>query len=92
MRFPQEKGFNMIHKLLPLTLAVCLAGPALASDSLKLDADTEAQIRTTLTEDGYDVRKIEVEDGMYEAYATKDGHKYEVFLDASLTVVKIEED
>ncbi len=82
----------MIRRLLPLALAATLAVPALASDTLKLDADTEARIRAALTEDGYDVRKIKIEDGMYEAYATKDGHKYEVYLDASLEVVKVGED
>lgn len=82
----------MIRILTPLALAATLAMPAFASDALKLDDATEAQIRTTLTEDGYDVRKIQVEDGLYEAYATKDGHKYEVYLDASLKVVKVEKD
>lgn len=87
-----NKVCDMIKKLLPLALAAALAGPALASDYAKLDADKEAQIRATLTEQGYEVRKVQVEDGMYEAYALKDGNKYEIYLDAALKVVKVEED
>lgn len=83
---------KLLPTLLPALLATTLALPALASDTLKLDAETESQIRATLTADGYEVRKIEIEDGLYEAYAMKDGHKYEVYLDAALKVVKVEED
>lgn len=60
--------------------------------SLSLTDETTAQIRTMLAEQGYEVGKIKIEDGMYEAYARKDGNRYEVFLDSAFNIVEIEED
>ena len=45
-----------------------------------------------LTEQGYEVAKIKIEDGMYEAYAKKDGKRYEVFLNGDFEIVEIELD
>lgn len=50
------------------------------------------QIRTLLTEQGYDLQKVEMDDGRYEAYALKDGVRYEIDLSRDLTVVKTEID
>ena len=75
---------------LALTLA-SLALPALASDDALPEA-TKAKIRATLTEQGYDVRKIDMEDGMYEAYAIKDGKKLEIYLDADMKVIRTKAD
>ena len=44
-------------------------------------------IEKKLTDMGYEVRKIEMEDGMYEAYALKDGNRYEIYIDVDLTIV-----
>ncbi|SFM60363.1 PepSY domain-containing protein [Shimia aestuarii] len=65
-----------------------------ASDYAKpgLTQETEAQIRTTLSAQGYDVRKIDDEDGLFEAYAMKDGKRHEIYLDADMNIVKIELD
>ncbi|SHJ24635.1 Peptidase propeptide and YPEB domain-containing protein [Palleronia salina] len=78
--------------LTTLLLAGTMAGAAFASSDVKLSDDTTAQIRQILAEQGYEVGKIKIEDGLYEAYARKDGHKYEVFLDADLAVVRTEND
>lgn len=81
----------MRHSLKLLALALALpAAAALASEGTP-NAETQAKIRELLTGQGYDVRKIESEDGQYEAYALKDGKKYEVYLNGKLEVVKIEE-
>ena len=80
------------------TIAVCTAlilpaGAALASgDKIELTEEITQQIRTTLTEQGYDVGKIKIDDGMYEAYAKKDGQRYEIYLNADLETVKTEID
>ncbi|UWQ64016.1 PepSY domain-containing protein [Leisingera caerulea] len=81
----------MRHSLKLLALAFTLpAAAAFASDGTP-GAETQAKIRELLTGQGYDVRKIETEDGLYEAYALKDGKKYEVYLNDKIEVVKIEE-
>ncbi|MDK3017565.1 PepSY domain-containing protein [Pseudodonghicola flavimaris] len=72
--------------LLALTLALPATG-ALASDR-SVPSDTADKIRATLTEQGYEVRKIKMEDGMYEAYVIKDGMKQEIYLDADLKIVR----
>ena len=83
--------FNTRAALLAFALALP-AGAVLASDEVKLTDETQQQIRTTLTEQGYEVRKSDVEDGMYEAYAIKDGKKQEIYLDADMKIVKIKTD
>ncbi len=83
----------MLKKLAaPLAVAIALAGAAQAAGSVELtDANTN-QIRLQLTADGYEVAKIKIEDGMYEAYAKKNGQRYEVFLNGDFEVVKVKED
>jgi hypothetical protein len=51
------------------------------------DQTTQVQIRKKLTAQGYEVRKINTEDGLYEAYALKDGKRFEIYFDAKLNVV-----
>lgn len=72
---------------LVLGLALGLAGlPALASDYERLKPETAAEIRSRLSAEGYDVRKIEAEDGQIEVYAVRDGKRYELYLDRDLNV------
>lgn len=67
-----------------------LALPVIASELP--DAATQAKIKEQLTAQGYEVRKIDREDGMIEVYAVKDGKTYELYLDATLKVVRTKED
>jgi hypothetical protein len=75
-------------KTVLVTAMLGFSAPAFAA---AIPADTEAQIRATLTEQGYEVRKIVMEDGNFEAYTLKDGKKYEVYMDAQLHVVSTKE-
>lgn len=78
--------------VLPAVVIGLLSGAAVASETVTLTDENTTQIRELLTEQGYEVGKIKTEDGLYEAYARKDGKKYEVFLDASFAVVRTELD
>ena len=80
-------------RIITLALAIALGSLAHASDDdMGVDQATLQKINSHLTEQGYDVRKIEREDGLYEAYAVKDGDRYEIYLDSTLEVVKTERD
>lgn len=82
----------MIRTLtLSAALLTATAFGALATDG-HLDATRSAEIKTKLTEQGYDVRKIEMEDGMIEVYALKDGQRLELYLDEQLNVVRTKAD
>lgn len=72
-----------------LSLALT-AGAAFAD--VALTDEIAAQIKQTLTAQGYDVGKIKVEDGLFEAYVKKDGKKFEVFLNEKMEIVKSETD
>ena len=50
------------------------------------------QIATQLAAEGYEVRKIEREDGMIEVYALKGGQRFEIYLDKDLNVSRIKQD
>jgi hypothetical protein len=78
-------------KTLPLIAALALAAPmAHASDDSDkgygLTAEKRAQITERLTSEGYEVRKIEMEDGEIEVYALKDGQRLELYLNDDLSV------
>ena len=85
---------SRIFKTIALSAALALGAGAVSASGqgVVLTPETEAKIRANLTEQGYEVAKIKIEDGMYEAYARKDGKKYEVFLNAELDIVKTERD
>ena len=78
--------------ILPAVLVGAMSAAALASGAVELTDPNTAKIREMLTEQGYEVAKIKIEDGLYEAYARKDGKKYEVFLNADFDVVRTELD
>lgn len=81
-------------RLIPLLFVASLAlpGAAFASPDMALNDDTQAQIRTILEAEGYEVRSIQTEDGMYEAYTTRDGQRFEIYLDASFAIVRTVQD
>jgi hypothetical protein len=64
-----------------------LAAPMAMAES-EVDAATKDKVTADLTAQGYDVRKMEMEDGMLEVYAVKDGKTLQLFLDKDLKVVK----
>ena len=89
------------------TIGVGLAFPlglAAASDSADSPAGkagivgtqagkTAGEIKATLTGHGYEVRKVETEDGELEAYAVRDGKRFEIYVDpATGAVSKVEEE
>lgn len=65
-----------------------LAAPAAFAEGEMIDAATQDKVTTELTAQGYDVRKVGMEDGMIEVYAVKDGKTYELYLDEALKIVK----
>jgi hypothetical protein len=87
---------NRIRTLIAGTaLAAVLALPlSFAAASSKLDGasvgKTADEITASLTAQGYEVKKIKPEDGMLEAYALKDGKRYEVYVNTTTgTVAKV---
>jgi Peptidase propeptide and YPEB domain len=67
--------------------AVLLAAPA-AFASEKIDPAVKDKIAAQLTKQGYDVRKIQMEDGKFEVYAVKDGKTMELYLDDKFNIIK----
>ncbi|MCB1742402.1 MAG: PepSY domain-containing protein [Gammaproteobacteria bacterium] len=86
--------------ILLITLALTGgAGTTLASESRDCGNEPrsswadEAKVEAKLTDMGYEVRRVKVEDGCYEAYATKDGKRFEIYLHpVSLEVVRSKQD
>lgn len=83
-----------MNRILPaaLALAIALPGMALASPDTPVTEETQTAIRTMLEAEGYEVRQIEAEDGMFEAYALKDGERYEIYINAEMQIVRTERD
>jgi len=83
-----------------ILLTATLSAPAIASDSWfesdefecasgpKSEWMSKDDIRQSLTVKGYDVRKIELEDGCYEAYSLKDGKKYEIYVNPTTGAIE----
>ncbi|SEM88547.1 Peptidase propeptide and YPEB domain-containing protein [Gemmobacter aquatilis] len=67
---------------------LALAAPAAFAEGEAIDAAMQEKVTTELTAQGYDVRKVGMEDGMIEVYAVKDGKTYELYLDEALKIVK----
>jgi len=78
----------------PLALLAALglaATPLFASEDDMRRGDVDrAAVTQKLEADGYAVRKIEMEDGLIEVYATKEGARYELYLDRNLEIVNSE--
>lgn len=74
-----------------VAVALALAAPAARAED-DVDAATQEKVTAQLTAEGYEVRKIEREDGLIEAYVVKDGKTMSVFLDDQMNVVKTEEE
>lgn len=68
-------------------LALGLPAAALASGG-GIDEATQQKVRDQLGQQGYEVRKIDREDGLIEVYALKDGQRFEIYLDDQLEIVR----
>lgn len=74
--------------LFSLAAAAAITAPAMAEVAVGATVGhDQAEVRHALTVEGYDVRKIETENGEIEAYALKDGRKFEVHVDAATGAV-----
>ena len=79
----------MARLFFSLALVVGMAFPALAEESV--DATTQDKLTKLLTDQGYEIRRIDAEDGLIEVYALKDGHKLEIYFDKDLKKVEVRE-
>lgn len=77
---------------LVLAAALLVAAPAFATDltmGTELGTSPEA-VKTALTDMGWDVRKLDMEDGMIEAYAVMGKQMAEIYVDpTSGQIVKV---
>ncbi|MCB2144794.1 MAG: PepSY domain-containing protein, partial [Rhodobacteraceae bacterium] len=72
-------------KKIILAAALALSGLSLpVHASSEIDTATQAKVTEQLTAQGYEVRRIDSEDGMIEVYAMKDGKKVELYLNEAL--------
>ena len=79
-----------MRKLILTTAAIFVDLPAFAAE-LSMGAElgkSMDEVKASLASLGYEVRKGEMEDGMIEVYALKDGKRYELYLDAALQIVR----
>jgi hypothetical protein len=74
--------------LFAAAFATLAATATLAFASDGIDPALQAKVTAKLTAQGYDVRKVQMEDGMIEVYAVKDGKTAEIYLNDKLEVVK----
>jgi hypothetical protein len=84
--------------LVALATATMISGTAQASSSYCNEPRSKwmsmDQARASVTKMGYKVRKVEVDDGCYEAYAIDgDGRRMEIYINpVTAAIVKIEQD
>ncbi len=72
----------LIIPALALAMAAATAPSFASDDDVRVDVPrdqwlSEAQLTEKLTSQGYDVRRIKIEDGVYEVYAIKNGQRVE---------------
>ncbi len=79
---------NKLHlSAVAITLSIALA-PAALWASTSLTAEQQTAVTDMLVAQGYQVRKLDQEDGMIEAYVVKDGKRYELYLDSEMKIVR----
>ncbi len=75
------------------TLGLFVSAAAAAVMSGDYVGKTKADIAASLEQQGYEVRRLEEEDGNLEAYAVRDRQRFEIYVDPQTgNVVKIEQD
>jgi hypothetical protein len=67
-------------------MALSLGLPAGAEGTV--DPAMQEKLTAQLVKEGYEVRKVQMEDGLLEAYAVKDGKTHEMYFDKDLKEVK----
>jgi hypothetical protein len=75
-----------------LAIAVLALSASAAFAEVELTPEEKAKIEDMLKGQGYEVKKIKVEDGLYEAYVKKGDEKVELLLNEKLEIVKSEQD
>jgi len=75
-----------------LAIAVLALSASAAFAEVELTQEVKAKIEDMLKGQGYEVKKIKVEDGLYEAYVKKGDEKVELLLNEKLEIVKSEQD
>lgn len=76
-----------------LTVIYAFSAPVLASDfecksGPKSEWMPKEGIVKSLTTKGYEIRKVEVEEGCYEIYALKDGKRLEIFVNPTTGLIE----
>lgn len=80
-----------INLLTALIISTLLPTIAFAGEKLVLNEQVKSDIKSSLESQGYNVGKIKIEDGLYEAYAKKDGKRMEVLMNDKLDIVEIKD-
>lgn len=75
-----------LRTLAAAALLASVASMSLASGTVA--PEMQAAVTEKLTAEGYDVRAVQMEDGMIEVYAIKDGKKLELYLNDAFEIVK----
>ncbi|GAB4266313.1 MAG: hypothetical protein Kow0013_15330 [Pararhodobacter sp.] len=74
-----------------LALALTLGAPATAALASETHGAVTDTVRDSLTQrlvnEGYEVRRIAREDGLYEVYALRDGQRFELYFNEALEPV-----
>lgn len=71
-----------------LAIAVLALSATSAFAEVDLTPEVKTKIEDMLKAQGYEVGKIKVEDGLYEAYVRKGDEKIELYLNEKLEIVK----
>lgn len=76
-----------------LALAAVLPMTAIASSDDEVPEADRAAISDSLKAQGYEIRKMEREDGAIEVYAVRDGKRYELYLDPDTReIIRVKEE
>ena len=71
-----------------LAIAVLALSATSAFADVDLTPEVKTKIEDMLKAQGYEVGKIKVEDGLYEAYVKKGDERIELYLNEKLEIVK----
>lgn len=70
------------------SLMTASAAFAEGSEGGAVDAAMADKLTAQMIAEGFDVRKLQMEDGMIEVYAVKDGATYELYYGADLVLIR----